>query len=214
MKEIKHVEYTKFLGVLIDSNLKWDYHISYIKTKLSKAIGMLNKAKPILGKRCLKTLYNSFLYPHICYCIDVWGSASCTQMNSLMKMQKRAVRLINFANYRDHTDPLFKESKLLKLNQIYTYSIISFMFNVYHKKSPDLFQDMFIRNNELHNYSTRRSLQFHVPLVKTAIRQKSICYKGVYLWNKVCDKVNTDCTIGTFKSRVFNLLVNDDNGLL
>ena len=33
--------YIKYLGILIDSNLTWKYHISYITPKISKTIGVI-----------------------------------------------------------------------------------------------------------------------------------------------------------------------------
>ena len=41
---IERVHVTKFLGILIDSQLKWKQHIEYICKKLSKCIGILSKA--------------------------------------------------------------------------------------------------------------------------------------------------------------------------
>ena len=42
---IKQVPFTKFLGVIIDDKLNFDNHISYIKNKISKGLGILIKAK-------------------------------------------------------------------------------------------------------------------------------------------------------------------------
>ena len=59
---------TKFLGVIIDSNLSWNDHIKKISISVSKAIGILWKLKPVLTKRILLVLYNSFVLPYINYC--------------------------------------------------------------------------------------------------------------------------------------------------
>ena len=37
--------YIKYLGILIDSNLTWKYHISYIKSKISKTIGVIARLR-------------------------------------------------------------------------------------------------------------------------------------------------------------------------
>ena len=57
-QKIKFVEHTKSLGIYIDSNLSWSLHISYLKTKLSKVTGVLRKARKLLSKNMLATLYN------------------------------------------------------------------------------------------------------------------------------------------------------------
>ena len=41
--KIKRVASVKFLGLIIDDQLKWLEHIQYIKNKVSKSIGILCK---------------------------------------------------------------------------------------------------------------------------------------------------------------------------
>ena len=46
--KIEQVQTTKFLGVIIDCNLTWKYHISYVCSKISKNIGILIKSRKVL----------------------------------------------------------------------------------------------------------------------------------------------------------------------
>ena len=43
--KIKRSSSIKFLGVLVDENLTWIDHITLVENKLSKNLGLLNKAK-------------------------------------------------------------------------------------------------------------------------------------------------------------------------
>ena len=54
---LKHVTFPKFIGVIIDDKLKFDNHISYIKNKISKCLGILIKARKYLNERMLLNLY-------------------------------------------------------------------------------------------------------------------------------------------------------------
>ena len=94
-KIINRVSYVKFLGVTIDSTLSWSQHVRITKTKIAKGIGMLVKAKKFLCKSTLIAIYNSFLYPHLLYGIEVWGRASRCYIDSLFKMQKRQSGLLH-----------------------------------------------------------------------------------------------------------------------
>ena len=66
---IKQVSSTTFQH--IDNKLNWAEHINKVKCKISKGVGIINKDKIFLTRPCLVTLYYSFLFPHLTYCIEV-----------------------------------------------------------------------------------------------------------------------------------------------
>ena len=55
--KIDLVDRTKFLGVIIDNNLTFNPHILYIKGKIARGVGILNKCKRYLNTSTLITLY-------------------------------------------------------------------------------------------------------------------------------------------------------------
>ena len=53
--------------------------------------------------------------------------------------QKEAIRVINNAGYRDHTQPLFKKNKILPLDSMIKYSNLRFMHSYFHHNLPFFF---------------------------------------------------------------------------
>ena len=47
------VNYTKLLGSILDNKLNWINHISYIKNKIAKSMGILLKARKVLNKKVI-----------------------------------------------------------------------------------------------------------------------------------------------------------------
>ena len=90
----------KYLGIMIDSTLTWQTHIDKISKKNSRALGLLYKIRPFINNKVMKTLYYSFVYPHLLYANEVWGSADITHLNSLIILQKRVMRLITTTDRR------------------------------------------------------------------------------------------------------------------
>ena len=70
---ISQVEYTKFLGVIIDSNLSWKQHINSVANKISKLTGILCKARHFVTRPLLKSIYYALIYPYIFYGNVVWA---------------------------------------------------------------------------------------------------------------------------------------------
>ena len=100
--------------VMLDSQMTWSVHIHLVRSKVSKFIGVLCKAKKILNLPILLTLYYSFIYPHFIYCIESGIFHLITGAST--NKNKRAVRLMKLVSA--HSAPLFHSLKLLPLCNI------------------------------------------------------------------------------------------------
>ena len=85
---LKQVTFTKFIGVIKDDKLNFDNHVSYIKNKISKGLGILIKARKYLNRRILLNLYYIFVYPYLMYCVEILGNACNIYLDPLTKLQK------------------------------------------------------------------------------------------------------------------------------
>ena len=112
---VHNVNDFKFLGVTINECLAWSPHIDKIANKISKYVGLLNKLKHYLPASILKTLYCSLILPHLNYGSLAWGFDA----NRIFKLQKRALRCITNSKFNAHTEPLFKQLNLLKIDDIF-----------------------------------------------------------------------------------------------
>ena len=78
----------KYLGIIVDHKLNWLDHITYVKAKISKQIGIMYKARKYLNKNSLKNLYHAYIYLYLIYCVKVRSCASKCHLNSLFLLQK------------------------------------------------------------------------------------------------------------------------------
>ena len=81
---------------MIASTLSWKHHVSNIPKKISHSIGIMYKLRPFLPLSVLKNVYYSLVYSHIVYAIEVWGSTFKTEMDKILILQKKAMRLRTF----------------------------------------------------------------------------------------------------------------------
>ena len=91
---ISEVECTKFLGVYIDKQLKWEMHIKYVEKKLASALYVFNSLKHYLPTAHLTTLYYTLVDPHINYGCLVWGNTIKKFLHKIYIFQKNAIRII------------------------------------------------------------------------------------------------------------------------
>ncbi|PSN50310.1 hypothetical protein C0J52_10132 [Blattella germanica] len=71
----------------------------------------------MVDKAVLLSVYYAFIHSHLCYGTSLWGSHSSAF--NVFKFQKKAVRIINKAHFRDHCKPIFISDKILTLPSIY-----------------------------------------------------------------------------------------------
>jgi len=131
-KPISQVASTKFLGVYIDEHLSWSTHIDHIKTKISKTCGVLNKLKYKLLQSILVLIYNSLILPYLQYCAMIWvyNVSNQNKLDSILVVQKRAVRNICKTHFLTHSAPLLKKLNILNINDIVFLQASQFMHKV------------------------------------------------------------------------------------
>ena len=127
----------------IDCKLSWNEHIDAICTKISRNIGVLNKLR-YFPLNILLMLYNAIIQPYFQYCNIAWGSSSNSAMLRLLRLQKRAVRVISHASYLAHTKPLFLELKLLNVFDFSDFNLAIFMYSCYNELIPTSLSDKFL----------------------------------------------------------------------
>ena len=183
---IDSVTSTNFLGVKIDNKLKWDIHINYIATKISRSIGILKKASKFFDDSTLRTLYNCLIHPYLDYCILIWGNAPKTYIVRLLRLQKRGLRVITHSHFLAHTTPLFNSQKFLKFDDIFSTRCIIFTYKIYSFLFPSSFADEFRMFNPQHSHLTRISSNNNVtiPRYRTSLGQKSLRYLSSKHYNE------------------------------
>ena len=80
--------YVKFLGVLIDKNLTWKYHIDYIASKISRVVGIISRLRHSVPLNTLIQVYRSLIFPYTLYGIAAWGQTAQVLINFLIILLK------------------------------------------------------------------------------------------------------------------------------
>ena len=206
---INRVNVTRFLGVLIDDRLTWKRQISYVNSKVSKSMFLLNRAKHVLNYDALLTLYNCIVLPYLTYCCELWGSTYKSRLRSTIILQKKIIRIIHGAKYRDHTSVFFYESKLLKLNELISLNVSIIMYKAYHHMLPLNLQALFSKKAyEADKMATRQINKFNLPLCRTTLKQMCITVQGVKLWNSLSEDIFIKTkTIHSFKKCMKNKFI-------
>jgi hypothetical protein len=147
----------KYLGVQLDEHLNFTSHISHLSLKLQRANGALSKLRHYVPLETIKGIYHALFNSHLRYACQTWGLCNSTNSRRILTLQKTAIRLITFSEFRAHSSPLFLELKLLKIFDLVEVLNILFIHQYLNSKLPiDTFHT-FTFQKQAHLYGTRGS---------------------------------------------------------
>ena len=83
---------------------------------------------------------------------------------------------IDILSYIDNSEPIFKDLQILSLPKINEYLTGLFMVRYFYLQNlPEIFENYFVSNKEIHNYNTRSSSLLHKISNKTNYRAHTLC---------------------------------------
>ena len=128
--QIQQVHNTKFLGVIIDDNLNWSNHISYINSKIAKGISIICRARKFFPKSALINLYYAFIFPYLINSVEIWGNVLSTHTQPLIKLQNKIIRIITNSHVLASSEKLYNETGILPFVTLVKHRIGLLMFKI------------------------------------------------------------------------------------
>lgn len=116
--QIEQVYQWTVLGTIFDSFLTWDFHVNNICSTVSNRLSLLRRIKPYLTYEGTLHFYNSCVHCYFTYCSSCWGTCSHTQLLRLLRLQKRAARILLDADYTQSSVSLFLNLKWLPISDV------------------------------------------------------------------------------------------------
>ena len=95
-QSIKHTDTFKYLGVVLDDTLSFNDHVDYVRTKVSKILGMFSRIRPSLTLEAANRLYKAMVLPVLDYCDAVWHECGQGNSDKMERLQRRAARIIYY----------------------------------------------------------------------------------------------------------------------
>lgn len=185
---------TKFLGLHIDNNLRFDIHILNLNKKLSSGCFAVRQTYNELGSMMARTTYFALIESHLRYGIAFWGYCSRQLFSSVFVLQKRALRFVCGAKLRDHCRPLFKRQQILTVSCIFILETVCLIFKKY-------------KNSTLsHPHNTRNHGCIALPIPHFTQTKQSLIYDSVKMYNKLPNYCRLGEDYGRFRRSVKDLL--------
>ena len=141
---------------MIHSNLSWKSQVRHSAGEIKSNIGILSKLRYYVNSDILVKLYYALIYPFFfTYGLISWSNTSSSTTQPLFVSQKRAIRVLTFSKFREHSSPIFKCLNIVKLPDLVFLNIAVFMYNFHNRRLPCVFDTFFTQVNKRYIYNTR-----------------------------------------------------------
>ena len=170
--------------MVIDKSLKFTKHIANISNVISRNIGIIARVRYFLDKRTAHILYNSLILPYLNYCCLIWGINYNSQVEKLVVLQKRAVRLIEYVYPPHSSEPIFKKYNILKLSDLAKSQMLIVMHKFLFQQLPSVFDDIY----QIYIQSSphrRQAKHLQQPFSNRNYRLFTTSWLGPKLWNEM-----------------------------
>ena len=202
--DIEKTEVYKYLGCFISSNMKWNEHISYLKTKVSKLVPMLYRIRFKLTIRNKIMLYNSIIKPHLQYAIGVYCKTSEQNMNVLQRLQNKTLKVLFYKRRNENIDTLYREHKILNMKDLAKFQTLQPIHNYLKQgsKTPVKIAENLRKFNWTNNRSNLRNhYNFTTMRCRTELGKKH-SYTNTSQWNSLPNELKVINSTSLFKSKL------------
>ena len=190
---IQGVTNIKYLGIYIDSHMRWDIHMTHLAEKLRYLLYKFKTLITSLKTQHLKVLYNALVQPHLFYGIIGWGGVTNHYLERVQSLQNWILKVIYNKNKLYPTNRLYIETGVFDIRQIFCYVILNRQHRYKSKLVP-----------VSHQYTTRTKAadSMQTRKVDKTLTQRSYYYLGTRIYNKIPPDYKKINSLQLFKSKV------------
>jgi hypothetical protein len=198
---IERVDSFKYLGLYLDSHLKFNVHLNVVENKIASAAGALWKLGSKVPFYCRKNIYFSLVHSHLEFMVAMWGSASNLVVEPVQVLQNRAVRSVYRLNHLHNRVLMYQNSKILHVRALCVMRIAKFMFLA--RKGDTLHNFKFNRLGGV----TRGANNLRTTTAKTSHGKRNITFIGPHIYNALPIDITKAQTKYQFRHKMKQLLL-------
>ena len=217
-EKISDVMCHKLLGVTLDSEMSYESYVEELSKKIAKRLGLLKYISPYLKQSQREMYYTSVVKPNIMYGSMVWDNCSRDCTLRILKLQKRATRIIlgmdkktpsiNLFNTLNWL-PFYKESTIKR--NILVFKRINSKYYV-----PEYLRSSLVRNCDLHNRVTRYS---SLNLVCAKYKReteggRTFVVRTAKEWNALDIPLHSQNSVAKFKRELYAQLLQEQKSTM
>ena len=202
-EEIKEVSDFKFLGVILDSQLRFDKHVKKLCKKVKINLNCFRMIRHYIPLKAAQLFMHAMIFSHLSYCVTVWSQASESTVKPIKSLYKQALKIMDQKQMKWHHCIILRKYKLLSYDSFIKFSFIKLIFKCLNNLAPAVLCPYVTKINT-NRITTRGSANGHCRVAqrRTALGQSSFSVIGIHLWNALPTEIKIQTDLKTFNGKV------------
>ena len=210
---IERVTEYKYLGILLDDQLTFKYHISDLTTRLRQKIGLLYRNKISFPKICRKRIVEAVFMSVLDYGDVIYRNAAPTTLLPLDTVYHSALRFITGEGYTTHHCSLYERVGWPSLDERRTKHWHQFIFKAIDGKLPPYITLLLDWKKNVYQTRTSAWLSLEIPSVQSELGKSAFCFDAPNSWNtlQLMLKIDAPISYGQFNNLLLSLPTSQCN---
>uniref|UniRef100_A0A8C2FJX0 Reverse transcriptase domain-containing protein n=3 Tax=Cyprinus carpio TaxID=7962 RepID=A0A8C2FJX0_CYPCA len=193
----------KNLGVILDSNLSFENHISHVTKTAFFHLRNIAKLRNMLPVPDAEKLVHAFMTSRLDYCNALLGGCPASSINKLQVVQNAAARVLTRSRKYDHITPILQSLHWLPIKFRISYKILLLTYKALNGLAPAYLTSLLPRYNPSRSLRSQNAGLLIVPrIAKSTKGGRAFSHLAPKLWNSLPDNVRGSDTLPLFKSRL------------
>lgn len=204
---LEKVAEIKYLGVILDEQLTFKQYVVYIVKKVAKKINFLRRISKNLSMFARLTIYKTIIAPHFEYCSTVLLFLNNNEIQTLQKMQNKAMRVILQCNRYTPIQNMLEVLGFMTIRQRILLRTLQFIYKIKNLLLPSYLYDKISYVGDMHDYNTRQRNDLHIERYYSSVTRKSLFCKGFKEYNSLPNYIkNSNGSINHFTNLCINYI--------
>ena len=206
---VKSSSSVRNLGVLFDTNLSFEGHVTSICKTAFFHLKNISKLRHMLSMKNAEQLVHAFMTSRLDYCNALLGGCSARLINKLQLVQNAAARVLTRTRKYDHISPVLSTLHWLPVKHRIDFKILLITYKALNGLAPQYLSELLKHYSPSRLLRSQDSGQLIIPRIsKSTAGGRSFSYLAPKLWNNLPSIVREADTLCQFKSRLKTHLFN------
>ena len=206
---VKSSSSVRNLGVLFDTNLSFEGHVTSICKTAFFHLKNISKLRHMLSMKNAEQLVHAFMTSRLDYCNALLGGCPAYLINKLQLVQNAAARVLTRTRKYDHISPVLSTLHWLPVKHRIDFKILLITYKALNGLAPQYLSELLMHYSPSRLLRSQNSGQLIIPRIsKSTAGGRSFSYLAPKLWNNLPSIVREADTLCQFKSRLKTHLFN------